>query len=129
MLDVLIDSLLDSLKVLAFVFVIHEARRVRGRAQGRISPFRQGYGKNFTIDFLGNVVEGKSINHLNVTMVAFSESARLFDSLTRDETTLIRSDAKNLSFLNMDFILHPQRDIDLAIYPTIQRDMKFPQKK
>jgi tetratricopeptide (TPR) repeat protein len=62
-------------------------------------------------------------------MVAFSESARLFDSLTRDETTLIRSDAKNLSFLNMDFILHPQRDIDLAIYPTIQRDMKFPQKK
>jgi len=26
------------------------------------------YGKNFTIDFLGNVVEGKSINHLNVTM-------------------------------------------------------------
>jgi len=62
-------------------------------------------------------------------MVAFSESARLFDSLTRDETTLVRSDAKNLSFLNMDFILHPQRDIDLAIYPTIQRDMKFPQKK
>ena len=62
-------------------------------------------------------------------MVAFSESARLFDSLTRDETTLIRSDAKNLSFLNMDYILHPQRNIDLAIYPTIQRDMKFPQKK
>src|SRR5574344_1234865 len=26
------------------------------------------YGKNFTIDFLGNVVEGKPINHLNVTM-------------------------------------------------------------
>jgi len=26
------------------------------------------YGNNFTIDFLGNVVEGKPINHLNVTM-------------------------------------------------------------
>lgn len=26
------------------------------------------YGKNFTIDFLGNVLEGKPINHLNVTM-------------------------------------------------------------
>jgi tetratricopeptide (TPR) repeat protein len=62
-------------------------------------------------------------------MAAFSESARLFDSLTRGETTLLRSDSKNLSFLNMDYVLHPQRGIDLAVYPSIQRDMKFPQKK
>jgi hypothetical protein len=62
-------------------------------------------------------------------MAAFSESARLFDSLTRDQTTLLRSDSKNLSFLNMDYVLHPQRGIDLAVYPSIKRDMKFPQKK
>jgi len=31
------------------------------------------YGRNFTVDFLGNVVEGKPINHLNVTMDRMKE--------------------------------------------------------
>ena len=32
------------------------------------------FGKNFTIDYLGNVLEGKRINHLNVTMERMKEA-------------------------------------------------------
>ena len=32
------------------------------------------FGKNFTIDYLGNVIEGKPINHLNVTMDRMKEA-------------------------------------------------------
>ena len=32
------------------------------------------YNKNFTIDYLGNVIEGKRINHLNVTMKRMKEA-------------------------------------------------------
>ncbi|MDO5330546.1 MAG: C1 family peptidase [Bacillota bacterium] len=41
------------------------------------------YGKNFTVDFLGNVVEGKPINHLNVEMERMKEAiiAQLKDGL------------------------------------------------
>ena len=31
------------------------------------------YNRNFTIDYLGNVVEGKAINHLNITMERMKE--------------------------------------------------------
>jgi tetratricopeptide (TPR) repeat protein len=64
-----------------------------------------------------------------VAMAAFSESTRLFDSLTRDLTTLVRSESKNLGFLNMDFILHPQRDMDIVIYGEIEREMRFPKRQ
>ncbi len=62
-------------------------------------------------------------------MASFAESTRLFDSLTRDQETLSRTEAKNLGFLNMDFILHPQRGIDLAIYAEIEREMAFPRRR
>ncbi len=60
-------------------------------------------------------------------MAQFTESARLFDSLTRDQKTMIRSDAKNYGFLNLDFVLHPKRDIDIILDKNIMADMKFPQ--
>lgn len=61
-------------------------------------------------------------------MIEFTESARLFDSLSRDQLTMIRSDSKNLGFLNLDFVLHPMRGIDLGIYKTIPTEMAYPQK-
>ncbi|MBP7264796.1 MAG: hypothetical protein KBB32_11505 [Spirochaetia bacterium] len=60
-------------------------------------------------------------------MVAFTESSKLFDSLTRDETTMIRSESKNLGTLNIDFILHPKRGIDLMWYRDLPADMSYPQ--
>ncbi|MBL8965876.1 MAG: hypothetical protein JNG85_02635 [Spirochaetaceae bacterium] len=59
-------------------------------------------------------------------MAAFAESARLFDALVRDQSTMVRPDAKNLGFLNMDFVLHPKRGVDLAVYEELPRDMRFP---
>ena len=65
----------------------------------------------------------------SAAMAAFSESTRLFDSLTRDQATLVRTESKNLGFLNMDFILHPQRGMDVTVYTEIQREMRFPKRK
>jgi len=65
----------------------------------------------------------------SAAMAAFSESTRLFDALTRDQATLVRSEAKNLGFLNMDFLLHPQRGMDIAIYADIAREMRFPRRQ
>lgn len=61
-------------------------------------------------------------------MLEFTESARLFDSLSRDQLTMIRSETKNLGFLNLDFVLHPMRGIDIATYRTIPTEMDYPQK-
>lgn len=60
-------------------------------------------------------------------MAQFTESARIFDSLTRDQKTMIRSDAKNYGFLNLDFVLHPKRAIDIILDTPIKADMHFPQ--
>lgn len=59
-------------------------------------------------------------------MSQFTESARLYDSMSRDLTTMIRSESKNLGFLNLDFVLHPMRGIDIAVYRNLPVDMKFP---
>jgi hypothetical protein len=61
-------------------------------------------------------------------MVSFTESSRLFDALVRDQTTMLRPEQKNLGFLNMDFILHPQRGIDLATYRVLPVDMAYPRR-
>jgi tetratricopeptide (TPR) repeat protein len=61
-------------------------------------------------------------------MVEFTESARLYDSLSRDQTSMIRSESKNLGFLNLDFVLHPLRGIDLGLYRTIPTEMTYPKK-
>ena len=62
-------------------------------------------------------------------MAGFAESARLFDAMERDQSTMARPEAKNLGFLNMDYVLHPQRGIDLAVYGAIERDMRFPKQR
>lgn len=61
-------------------------------------------------------------------MVSFTESSRLFDALVRDQTTMLRPEQKNLGFLNLDFILHPQRGIDLATYRMLPVDMAYPRR-
>jgi hypothetical protein len=59
-------------------------------------------------------------------MVEFLASAKLYDSLSRDQVRMTRSETRNLGFLNTDFILHPQRGIDLALYRDLPMEMKFP---
>jgi len=61
-------------------------------------------------------------------MYEFTESARLHDSMTRDQTTMLREESRNLGFLNMDFVLHPMRDIDLVTYRAIPTEMDYPRK-
>lgn len=61
-------------------------------------------------------------------MVSFTESSRLFDALVRDQTSMLRPEQKNLGFLNLDFILHPQRGIDLATYRVLPVDMAYPRR-
>jgi tetratricopeptide (TPR) repeat protein len=59
-------------------------------------------------------------------MVEFLASAKLFDSLSRDQVRMTRSETRNLGFLNTDFVLHPQRGIDLALYKDLPMEMIFP---
>lgn len=59
-------------------------------------------------------------------MTQFMESSRYFDSLERDPATMIRPETRNLGYLNLDFVLHPQRGIDLSIYPDLSKRIKFP---
>jgi hypothetical protein len=59
-------------------------------------------------------------------MVEFLASAKLFDSLSRDQVRMTRSETRNLGFLNTDFVLHPQRGIDLALYKDLPMEMRFP---
>jgi len=61
-------------------------------------------------------------------MVEFTESAKLYDSLARDQMSMARPESKNLGFLNLDFILHPQRGMDLVIYKAIPVEMDYPRK-
>ncbi len=59
-------------------------------------------------------------------MAQLMESSRYYDALERDPATMIRPETQNLGYLNLDFILHPQRGIDLSIYPDLPKRMKFP---
>ncbi len=59
-------------------------------------------------------------------MAQLMESSRYYDSLERDPATMIRPETRNLGYLNLDFVLHPQRGIDLSIYPDLPKRMKFP---
>ena len=55
-------------------------------------------------------------------IAAFDASARLYDTMVRDTRSLISANAANLGYLNMDYVLHPKRGIDLAIYRPIAKD-------
>jgi tetratricopeptide (TPR) repeat protein len=56
-------------------------------------------------------------------MAQLSESARLYDALTRDQKTMIRDKQANLAYLNLDGILHPSRAFVPQIYAGISRDL------
>jgi tetratricopeptide (TPR) repeat protein len=56
-------------------------------------------------------------------MLNFSESMRLFDVMNRDQETMLRPLGANLSFLNMDGILHPSSSFIPQIYPDISKDL------
>jgi len=62
----------------------------------------------------------------SIAMVEFTESARLFDALVRDQKSMIRPETKNLGFLNVDYILHPQRGIDILTYKILPSEMAYP---
>ncbi len=53
-----------------------------------------------------------------------TRSSEYFDRLTRDRETLVRTESKNLSYLNMRAILYPTVDFEVEIYSSIPRDMK-----
>ncbi len=60
-------------------------------------------------------------------MVRLSESNRAWDSLTRNQKTLVRMDGSNLAAQNSKYITHPYPDFEPAIYtdiPNILSDEK-----
>ncbi len=62
-------------------------------------------------------------------MASFTESARLFDALERDQTTMVRPETKNLAFLNIYYVLHPTRGIDIEAYRKIPMTMVYPRTR
>ncbi|HUX38478.1 MAG TPA: hypothetical protein VMV44_11310, partial [Rectinemataceae bacterium] len=55
-------------------------------------------------------------------ILAFTESARLFDLIVHDERSLVGANAANLGYANLDYVLHPKRGIDISAYEGIQKD-------
>ena len=58
----------------------------------------------------------------------FAESTRLYDSLVRDQATLVRAGASNLGLANMNFLLNPKKGGEPALYTGVERGMDFPRK-
>jgi tetratricopeptide (TPR) repeat protein len=57
------------------------------------------------------------------SLAYLTRSSEFFDRLTRDRETLVRTESKNLSYLNTRSILYPTLDFDVTIYKEIPRDM------
>ena len=55
-------------------------------------------------------------------LVNLTRSSELYDQLSRDDETLVRSVSKNLSFINMRAILYPESEFGLEIYRNVPRD-------
>jgi tetratricopeptide (TPR) repeat protein len=56
-------------------------------------------------------------------MVNLSESLRAWDSLTRNQTTMVRLEGSNLAAQNLKYISHPYSDFEPSIYVSIPRVM------
>lgn len=54
-------------------------------------------------------------------MVNLSESLRAWDSLTRNQTTMVRLEGSNLAAQNLKYISHPYSNFEPAIYVSIPR--------
>lgn len=57
-------------------------------------------------------------------MVYFSESARAWDALTRNQQTMIRLDGSNLASQNMKYLSYPQSQFEPALYYDLPRTLQ-----
>ena len=57
------------------------------------------------------------------SMVMFSESMRAWDSLTRNQQTMVRLDGSNLASQNMKYVSHPYSNFSPEIYIEIPRTL------
>ncbi|MBP7494384.1 MAG: tetratricopeptide repeat protein [Spirochaetales bacterium] len=53
-----------------------------------------------------------------------TESIEIYENYSRDQETRVRSETKNLAYLNMRKILYPALDYDLQIYISIPLDLR-----
>jgi hypothetical protein len=58
----------------------------------------------------------------SLALVSFTSAAEEADVLSRNPETLVRSEAKNLPFLNMRGVLYPVSGFELQIYRAIPKD-------
>ena len=56
-------------------------------------------------------------------IVQFQQSLRAWDSLTRDQKTLVRLDGSNLAQENIKYITHPVTEFEPAIYLEIPKNL------
>lgn len=61
-------------------------------------------------------------------LALYSESARAWDSLTRDPKSMVRSESANLAFLNTRGSLYPERRFEPQIYAEIDKDVLEPSR-
>ena len=59
-------------------------------------------------------------------LALYSESARAWDALTRDPSTMVRSEQANLAFLNTRGSLYPKVPYEAQIYAEIDKDVQEP---
>ena len=59
---------------------------------------------------------------------AFTESTRLYDSLSRDQVPMPRAGSSNLGLGNLDALIQPQRGAEPSIYTAIEKGIDFPKK-
>ena len=57
------------------------------------------------------------------SIVQFQQSLRAWDSLTRDQKTLVRLDGSNLAQENIKYITHPVTEFEPAIYLDIPKNL------
>ena len=56
-------------------------------------------------------------------IVQFQQSLRAWDSLTRDQKTLVRLDGSNLAQENIKYLTHPVSEFEPAIYIEIPKNL------
>ena len=56
-------------------------------------------------------------------IVKLSESARAWDTLTRNPSTMVRLEGSNLANQNVKYITHPTPEFEPAIYTDIPRNL------
>lgn len=74
---------------------------------------------------LNKLAERTGDSNLNArAMVYFAESIRAWDSMTRNQTTLVRVQGSNLAAKNMQYLSFPQSDFEPALFYDIPRTLQ-----